>query len=144
MSMEKSRQLKEKLWERIRQSGSCWLWTGITTKAAGADRGKRKASRYGILYFDGRLYRAHRTMWELLRDQIPDGYVIDHLCGNTLCVNPSHLEPVTNKENIRRGGSVSAHNSRKTHCPKEHEYTKENTRIDVNGHRHCKKCDEER
>jgi len=31
-----------------------------------------------------------------------NGLELDHLCRNTLCVNPNHLEPVTGLENIKR------------------------------------------
>jgi hypothetical protein len=61
---------------------------------------------------------------------IPDGLVLDHLCRNKLCVNPKHLEPVTNQENILRGLTPLVggyYNMAKTHCPKGHEYSPENT-----------------
>jgi hypothetical protein len=37
---------------------------------------------------------------------IPSGMQIDHLCRNTLCVNPDHMEVVTNAENGRRGAGA--------------------------------------
>lgn len=68
----------------------CWLW-------------QRAASNgYGRLAYRGHLYYAHRVYYELLRGPIPAGLVLDHLCPNTLCVNPDHLEPVTLAENLRR------------------------------------------
>lgn len=45
---------------------------------------------------------AHRLVYEYEVGPIPDGLTIDHLCRNTICVNPSHMEPVTNAENARR------------------------------------------
>lgn len=52
----------------------------------------------------GRLTMAHRVFYEREHGSIPAGLVIDHLCCQPDCVRPSHLEPVTNGENIRRGG----------------------------------------
>lgn len=72
--------------------GDCWQWTGSCDKDG-----------YGKFRFNNRHFRAHRFVWELLVGPIPDGLVIDHLCRNTGCVNPDHLEPVTNEENLRRG-----------------------------------------
>jgi hypothetical protein len=46
---------------------------------------------------------AHRIAYELLVEPVPEGLVIDHLCRVRNCVNPAHLEPVTNEENLRRG-----------------------------------------
>ena len=45
--------------------------------------------------------RPHRFAYEQLRRAIPNGLVLDHLSRNRLCVDPDHLEPVT--ENLRRG-----------------------------------------
>lgn len=45
----------------------------------------------------------HIRIFESIFFKVPDGYELDHLCRKTWCVNPFHLEPVTHKENIRRG-----------------------------------------
>jgi hypothetical protein len=49
---------------------------------------------------------AHRAYYETHVGPIPQGLQIDHKCGNKLCVNPHHLEPVTGAENVRRGKHV--------------------------------------
>jgi hypothetical protein len=51
---------------------------------------------------------AHRVMWERLRGPIPPSFVLDHLCGRKACVNPDHLEPVTQAENILRSRLTEA------------------------------------
>jgi HNH endonuclease len=50
----------------------------------------------------GYLLMAHRLYYEEARGPIPMGLELDHLCNTRACVNPSHLEPVTHLENIRR------------------------------------------
>lgn len=64
---------------------------------------------------------SHRYAWEEVHGAIPEGLTVDHLCGNTLCVNPEHMELVSLATNIARGGSASAINARKTHCKRGHE-----------------------
>lgn len=66
---------------------------------------------------------AHRAMFELVNGPVPDGLDLDHLCRNTLCVNPDHLEPVTRRENVLRGEGRSAQNARRTTCLHGHELT---------------------
>jgi hypothetical protein len=93
---------------------------------------------------DGHWYprRAHRVVYECLVGPIPDGLEMDHLCRNTMCVNPAHLEPVPHRINMGRSTWAM-----KTHCPQGHPYTDQNTSIERgNGKtmRHCKACDRER
>lgn len=82
----------------------------------------------------GRAY-AHRWSYEYHVGPIPEGLQIDHLCGNRLCVNPKHLEPVTALENLRRADG----NHKKTHCPSGHPYEGDNLRI-YRGARLCRAC----
>jgi hypothetical protein len=71
----------------------------------------------------------------ILVGPIPDGLVIDHLCRVRHCVNPAHMEPVTDRENVFRGFAAI------THCPKGHEYTADNTYIPPStGSRECRRC----
>lgn len=78
---------------------------------------------------------------ELHKGPIPEGLVIDHLCRNRGCVNPDHLEAVTQRENILRGEGLAAANARKTHCPKGHPYSGENLYVvPSSGRRQCRIC----
>ena len=84
--------------------------------------GHRDADGYGVWSLGYVLHtcRAHRLAYEMLVGPIPIGLVLDHVCRIPSCVNPHHLEVVTNAENNRRGNSPSAKNSRKTHCKRGH------------------------
>lgn len=86
--------LAERFWSKVDRDGGpdcCWPWLAA------------RANGYGKFYVDGRMVRAHRFAYELLVGPIPEGLVLDHLCAVTFCVNPAHLEPVTQRENARRG-----------------------------------------
>lgn len=106
----------------------CVEWTAARTKAG-----------YGHWYVLGKNSWAHRLSYELFVGPIPEGFHIDHLCRNTCCVLPAHLEPVTPAENNRRGNSPTAINKRKTHCIRGHAFDAENTYWTPRG-RHCRKC----
>lgn len=127
--MKPSRPLAERLWENVEKSGDCWLWTGCV-----------RPDGYGVIGEGGRggrILRTHRVAYELLVGPIPEGLTLDHLCCDTTCCNPRHLEPVTIGENVRRA------TRRRTHCRRGHEFTPENTRVRPLG-RECLTCRRER
>lgn len=99
-----------------------------------------KPGNYGYVRLRWRGLRttAHRVFYTLLVDEIPEGLVLDHLCRVRCCVNPAHLEPVTNEENIRRG--ERAH---RMQCANGHPFDESNTRIDSD-RRTCRRCAIER
>lgn len=120
--------LPDQLRRHIRFSSTCWQWVGAT-----ASKG------YGRVKYAGRLEVAHRLVFATLRGAIPDGLVLDHLCRNRGCVNPDHLEPVTNRTNILRGQSPTALNALKKTCSRGHRFEGENLGW-YRGGRICREC----
>lgn len=83
----------------------CWIWLGRSIESHGGTRYPRIN-----LWLDGKTLtkRAHRIAWEEWRGPIPEGFEIDHLCHNTLCINPAHLDcvpPLENQKHKRKGVS---------------------------------------
>ena len=114
----------------IRTPGGCWEWSGAHDDSGYARLGVRRDGRKTTL-------GAHRLAYELYVGPIPEGLVIDHLCRNPGCVNPDHLEAVTQLENFMRGQHLSAVTARENKCQRGHEFTPENTIIVV---KRCKAC----
>lgn len=120
----------EKILKMGKKSGDCIIWTGgLNTRG------------YGVVHYNDKSKLAHRLIYEEIVGKIPQGLVLDHLCRNRACINPSHLEIVTNKENILRGVGIAAVNSKKTHCINGHELKGSNLRIKKGRiGRICRKC----
>lgn len=138
--------LPRRFWDKVKivdcalrpELGPCWEWTACLNKAG-----------YGKLVIGSRTDKsrksvlAHRFAYENLIGPFTKGLESDHLCHNTACVNPAHIEPVTSLENQHR----SKHNngrSARNHCPQGHPYDGKNTSIGTKGERRCRTCIRER
>lgn len=101
---------------------------------------------YRKFQFDGKPHGAHRVMWTIKNGPIPNGKMICHTCDNPPCVNPAHLFLGNNSSNMQDAVDKKRHNqTRKTHCPQGHPYSKTNTKIryvTAKGYRNrrCKEC----
>ena len=85
----------------------CWLWLGAKNTVG------RPFFSYNL-----KLVAAHKWMWERENGPVPEGLVLDHFfCNDPGCVNPDHIRPVTNRENILRGSGVASVNLSKDKCP---------------------------
>lgn len=129
----------QNFWEKVvagdpKLTPGCWIWIGGIQKDGygRCSPGPMKGSRL-----------AHIRAYEQIKGHIPEGLVLDHLCRRRHCVNPDHLEPVTNEENVRRGISVSVVNSRKTHCRQGHPFEGDNLIVRSSGGRSCRACQRE-
>ena len=124
-------------WSQIERKGpeDCWVWTSPGRSGTHQEYGMVGA-RAGLTPSGTRL--PHRIAYELthgvtLAPETP----LDHLCRNTLCANPAHLEPVTTQENVRRGKNGVL----RTHCRRNHELTPENTYVRPSDNaRKCRIC----
>lgn len=107
--------------------GDCWTWTGAQIKGYGSfSMGKKTFLAHRVAYLDGGR-----------KNRIPEGYVVDHLCRNTLCVNPRHLEPITFDENVARGLRGTA---ARPNCPSGHPFDEENTKYVKRNDRTIRVC----
>jgi hypothetical protein len=122
--------VEQKLLARLTTThpAKCWEWTGPRTNG------------YARVWINKKSRLAHRMAYETWVGPIPKGLVLDHLCRNPACINPRHLEPVTQYENVMRGVGFGAENARRTHCRRGHEFTPENTRRLPSGSRLCRTC----
>lgn len=134
MNLLSQSDLDIRFWERVEVdvASGCWLWKGWANW-----RGYGGFYIYGL--FPTKRGKAHRYSYERYREAIPNGLTLDHLCRTRICVNPWHLEPVSNGENVLRGDGPAARNARATHCIHGHEFTPENTYINGN-ERACRTC----
>lgn len=131
--------LRARLESKIREDESgCWIWTGYVGPHG-----------YGMIHVSWNAGTsmpavAHRVSYELNVGPIPEGLVLDHLCKVRACVNPAHLEPVSQGTNFLRSDHPSARAVRTGHCKRGHELINANLNVRPDGKRDCRACVRER
>lgn len=114
---------------KIQVSDGCWEWQGAKNPR-------------GYSWFRGEggtPTTGHRFAYEAFVGPVPEGLDLDHLCRNTSCVRPDHLEPVSHRENLLRGETIAACHAVRTSCGRGHEYPGIVSRRG-DGSRICKVC----
>ena len=117
---------EEKFHSLIVKSAGCWAWLGT-----------RAHHKYGKMRFNGKEIYAHRLSWYFHHGEWPKNS-IDHVCKNTSCVNPAHLEDVPQRINVLRGDSSK--NYWANVCGKGHTLNEDAAWLDGKLKRHCREC----
>ena len=127
-------EMRRRLASKSRRTRSgCMEWRGAT-----------QSRGYGSVCIGAKKTAlAHRVAYFLHHGGIDAALTIDHLCRNRRCVNPAHLEQVSNRTNILRGEGFSATNARKTHCDAGHALAGDNLIVKARGSRNCRECQRE-
>lgn len=123
----------DRLANKFTVGDGCWEWTA---------KAKAKFGYGQITDDDGRSKVAYKVLYRIMVGDVPEGMELDHVCKNVLCIRPDHLEPVTHRENMRRGNGWAGVNARKTHCgPCGLPLSGPNLIIDKSsGSRRCRAC----
>jgi len=106
----------------------CWLWDGA-----------HDSYGYSLV---GSGQRLHRIMYQLFRGAVPLNRILHHTCENPGCINPHHLEAMTQVEHsvLHKLTELGVTSRRlKTHCKHGHLLSGDNLYL-YRGRRHCKAC----
>jgi len=100
----------------IEEGSDCLNWVGNKSKGG--------YGRFAQRLFNGKggtiMHMAHRFMYKHAVGDVPLGLQLHHVCENKSCVNPSHIVPVTCKENLYASSTPPSINASKTHCKNGH------------------------
>lgn len=89
------------------RGSSHWIWTGAR-QAGGAWGASRARNQYGRVRRRGDLWLAHRWVYRLIVGRIERDHHVHHLCGNTLCVNPAHLDALHEDKHAELHAEIEA------------------------------------
>ena len=124
-------QVVERFWAKVdkRSPAECWPWTA-----------SKFPNGYGHFHaHKGIGMGAHRFSFAIANGEIEKGLVVDHICNRPDCVNPDHLQAISQRENVLRGSGLSAMNATKSACKMGHPFDEKNT-YRFAGKRECRMC----
>ena len=94
-----SKRLIQRFLSKVEFTSTCWNWTAY-----------KHPEGYGMFFLKPKTRLAHRVSYWIFRGKIEsedyddwETIVVDHLCNNKGCVNPAHLEAVSQSVNTLRG-----------------------------------------
>lgn len=90
--------LRETFEMNTRRAAGCWIWEGPVN-----------GDGYGSIVYRTKRYKAHRLSWQLNK-QAPVPDIVDHMCRETLCVRPDHLQAATRKTNAENLARMNPNN----------------------------------
>lgn len=122
--------IQERFWSKVNKQtdSGCWKWTAFIYQG------------YGRFRIGRGIVQAHRWAWEQVHGPVPEGLELDHLCRNTACVNPDHIEAVTHRENALRGFHPNVQTHRTKVCKRGHEISGDNAYPLKDGRQRCFAC----
>lgn len=134
--MEFTEEQSKRFWAKVNKKADdeCWEWLA----------GKNSRG-YGAFKLNKKTVTASRISWSLLNGEISSDIFVCHSCDNPSCVNPNHLFTSDSQGNVDDMIRKKRHrNQVKTHCKNGHEFTEENTFLQVykglSNWRVCREC----
>lgn len=84
---------RTRFWAKVDKTGPCWLWLAAV-----------QSSGYGTFWLNGANRLAHRVSLVMNGVKLKDDDYALHAdeCISKLCVNPAHLRPGTQSENMQQ------------------------------------------
>lgn len=124
----------ERFMSKVVKTDSCWLWN--------AGKNYKDYGNFSVTIENKtKTYRAHRFIYEYINGPIAEGMLVCHSCDTPRCVNPDHLWLGSVSDNAMDCVNKKRHGmAKKTHCPRGHEYTKDNTYFRANRARPSREC----
>lgn len=89
----------QRFWSKVEKTETCWNWTGTIISGG-----------YGLFYIGRGSYVASRVAYKIANSALPEKLVVDHMCHNRKCVNPSHLRAITYKQNSENRAGTNSRN----------------------------------